>query len=179
MTAGTMSYGAASQLMQTGDLLATDTPGLIQRGIKLVTKGDVSHVCGIVVVAGRRMVLETTLGTGVHLVALSRWISERSKGGIYWWPARFSEKEQRKYQAALFSLLGAKYEAPLAMLTRVAMGRKVKDNDRWFCSEIEALARGEARPAQFKTMWPEPSEVWPVHVSQAYGGLRTAFRVTL
>jgi len=177
MTAGCMSYGAASQSMGTGDLLATDTPGLIQRGIKAVTHGDVSHVCGIVVVAGRRMVLETTMGTGVHLVALSRWLADRKKGGIYWWPARFTEKEQRKYQAALFSLLGAPYESPLAMLTRVALGRKVTDNDRWFCSEIEALARAEARPTQFRTLWPEPSKVWPVHVSEAYGGLKTSFRV--
>ncbi len=179
MTAGVISYGDAAKLMQTGDLLATDTPGLIQAGIKAVTHGDVSHVCGIVVVNGRRMVLETTLGTGVHLVALSRWLADRRKGGIYWWPARMSEKSARRYSETLFSLLGSAYESPLAMLTRVAFRRRVADNDRWFCSEIEALARCAAEPAKFNQVFPDPSQVWPVHVSEAYGGLKTAFRLTL
>lgn len=174
-----ISYSSAAAMMQTGDLLATDTPGVIQAGIKAVTHGDVSHVCGIVVLNGRRMVLETTLGTGVHLVALSRWLQSRRKGGVYWWPARMSEKAQRRYQNALIGLLGADYESPLAMLTRVALGRHVKDNDRWFCSEIEALARAQAEPTRFATLWPDPSKVWPVHVSQEYGGLKTAFRLTL
>lgn len=174
-----VSYGTAAQLMRTGDLLATDTPGLIQAGIKRVTHGEVSHVCGVIMVGDRRMVLETTLGTGVHMVALSRWLEARKKGGIYWWPAKFSEKEERRYLNACCSLLGAKYESPLAMLTRVALGRHVRDNDRWFCSEIEAMARAQARPVPFGQAWPDPSKVWPQHVVDAYGGLTTGWRVLL
>jgi hypothetical protein len=175
---GPLPYEAIAPHLRTGDLLATDTPGVIPAGIKCVTGGKVSHVCGIILLGGRRMVLETTLGTGVHLVALSRWIKGRRNGPIYWWPARFSEEEKDRYQAALVSLLGARYESPLAMLTRVATRRKVKPNDRWFCSEIEAMARGLARPTQFAQLWPDPSQVWPCHVADAYGGLSTSFRIT-
>lgn len=179
MTAGTVSYSAASSLMRTGDLLATDSPGLIPYGIKRVTGGDVSHVCGVIILGGRRMVLETTLGTGVHLVALSRWLDSRKKGGIYWWPGKLSEKEERRYLGACCELLGARYESPLAMLTRVALNRHVRDNDRWFCSEIEAMARARMRPREYGLIWPDPSQVWPCHVTAAYGGLQTSWRVLL
>jgi len=171
-------YDAIRKVVRTGDLFGTLSPGMISHGIQRVTHGDVSHVCGAVVVQGRRCVLETTLGTGVHLVPLSRWVEGRKGGPIYWWPARFTEEEQDRYASALFDRLGARYESPTAMLLRVALRRKVKPNDRWFCSEIEATARVQARPSQFMPLWPEPSQVWPCHVADAYGGVGKALQVT-
>jgi hypothetical protein len=129
------------------------------------------------VIGGRRLVLETTLDSGVVLVALSRWIEKRKAGGIYWWPGRFTGEEQERYQAALLDLLGARYESPKWMALRVALRRSVRENDRWFCSEIEARARKEARPTAFELLWPDPSRVWPCHVVDAYGGMGASVEV--
>ena len=170
-------YAVAQPLFRTGDLLATDSPGLIGRGIKAVTHGEVSHVCGVLVIGGRRMVLETTFASGVVLVALSRWVQDRAGGPIYWWPARFTAEEQERYQAALLDRLGARYESPKWMALRVALRRAVSKNDRWFCSEIEADARAAARPSEFSLEWPDPSRVWPCHVADAYGGIDRSLRV--
>jgi hypothetical protein len=170
-------YAVARKVLRTGDLLATDSPGFIGSGIKAVTGGGVSHVCGVLVISGRRLVLETTLETGVRLTALSRWITQRADGPIYWWPARFSEEEQEAYQAALLDKVGARYESPKWMALRVALRRPVSANDRWFCSEIEADARALARPSEFDILWPDPSRVWPCHVTDAYGGLAASLRV--
>ena len=170
-------YAVAQGLLRMGDLLATDTPGLAGRAIKAVTGGDVSHVCGVVMLGDRRCVLETTLHSGVVAVALSRWVQDRASGPIYWWPARFTSEEQERYFAAMITRLGARYESPKEMALRVARGQAAEENDRWFCSEIEADARAQARPSEFGLRWPDPSRVWPCHVTDAYGGLAAAMRI--
>jgi hypothetical protein len=170
-----IEYEKAAPLMETGDLIGTSDDSLIARGIKAVTKHKINHVCGIVVVGGRRVVLQTTLDVNrVHAVPLSRFIASREK--VFWWRGVMNETQKEIYTNTLFDALGAKYEKPLLMLTRVALRRPFKENDRWFCSELEARARSAA-DSTLAELLPSPQRSWPSHVVEAYGGLRLAVQI--
>ena len=176
-----LSYRAARQFMRSGDLLCTDTPGLLQWGIRAVTRSDVSHTAGIIELSScgtrRLFVAEATRDRGVQLVALSTWMQQRKRGAIYWWPSGMTGRERDRYADAVQAKVGMRYESDWWMLTRVALHLPPPSNSRWFCSELDAHGRRAAQPEKFRALWPIGKAVWPADSARAYGGIKAATQV--
>ncbi len=175
-----LTYRAARQFMRSGDLLCTDCPGLIEWGIRAVTHGPVSHTAGVIEVSiggtRRLFVAEATAARGVQLVALSTWMQQRKRGAIYWWPSGMTGRERDVYADTIQAEVGKRYESRWLMLARVAFHRPA-ENDRWYCSEIDAKGRRAAQPDTFRNLWPRGKAVWPADSARAYGGIAAATQV--
>lgn len=177
-----IAYADLRPRIRTGDLLATDARGLIEGGIRLATHGELSHVASPIELdiggVRRLFVIEATHASGVHLVAVSRWIRERCQAGeVYWWPAGFNQSQRDAYALEVMRHLGDDYEAELDMLRYVALGKNPPPNARWYCSELDAAGRRAAQPERFLPLWPESKAVWPTTCAIAYGGLGRAVEV--
>lgn len=160
--------------MRTGDLIATAAPGLVSKGIRKVTRSQVSHVAGVIVLhpAGRRrlFIVESHRQSGVVLVALCAWIRAQ-EGPVWWWPGCIPDAGQgNAYADEAMSHLGEPYEEDKWMLTRVALGLTPPTNSRWFCSELDL----QARAAAGVNLAGAGPRKWPEDCARLYGGIRTA-----
>lgn len=169
-----MTYLEARPQMRTGDLIATAAPGLVSRGIRRVTRSEVSHVAGVIClrIRGelRLFIAEAHHGTGVSLVALSVWVRNQ-KGRVWWWPGSIANPVRRlDYKDEVLSHLGEPYEEDRWMLARVALGLKPPANSRWYCSELDLAGRAAAGV----DLSGVSAGRWPEDCARLYGGVGAA-----
>lgn len=160
--------------MRTGDLIATAAPGLVSRGIRRVTRSQVSHVAGVIVLhmggRNRLFIAEAHHGTGVALVALSVWVRSQ-KGRVWWWRDCMPGSAARQsYREEILPHLGEPYEEDRWMLARVALGLKPPANSRWYCSELDLAGRAAAGV----DLSGVSAGRWPEDCARLYGGVGRA-----
>lgn len=121
-----MKYADARPNIQSGDLLAWVGNGWFSWFIQWFSRDKYSHV-GIAYWADRELfVFEAREGKGVRLIRLSTALP------FYWCALGGTWRPEAR--AFAHSELGREYS--WGDIFRIAIGKKVKNDGRWFCSEI-------------------------------------------
>jgi hypothetical protein len=139
-------YDAVKSKMDTGDVIAWHTHSLVSSAIMAFTKGEFSHVSGILrlrecEVGDRRFHSEAT-PQGILPNLLSHRL-DRFDGEVYWYPLKEEFGVVRNVMAQRMSeLFGVGYD--YATLTKMAVADTGVDEAKLICSEYVQLylARG-------------------------------------